>query len=109
MREWLDFDASSSTANPRNETVPTEGQEPSSEVRLDRLRNYATYYKAERQDEQIKRKQARDAAARTVAEASAANATPTHKYRPNMHHTACVPHPKPNARLELGRTDRGYT
>jgi hypothetical protein len=63
MREWLDFDASSSTANPRNGTVPIEGQEPSSEVRLDRLRNYATYYKAKRQDEQIKRKQARDAAA----------------------------------------------
>jgi glycine cleavage system protein P-like pyridoxal-binding family len=108
MRERLDFDASFISASLINETVPTEGQEPRSKVRLDRLRYCATYYaarrKAQRQDKQIKRKHTHDAAARTVAEASVANAKPTLKHRPNTHHITRVSYPKPNARLELGQT-----
>jgi hypothetical protein len=80
MREQVDCDASSSIANQRSETVPTEGQEPSSKVTLDRLRYHATYYKATRkarqQDEQNKRKQAHAKLLGLLH--TAANATPTH-------------------------------
>jgi hypothetical protein len=65
------------------------------------LRCYATFYKArhkaKQRDEQIKRKQARDAAARTVAGVLAAYATPTHKYRSNQYPSYNM-HPLSNAK-----------
>jgi hypothetical protein len=73
-----------SSANPTDDSVPTESQEACSK---DRSNYHAAFYqekrKAKRQAEQEKRKQACDAAAKSVAEASAADGnTISCKYRP---------------------------